>query len=129
MSSNQPDVETTVTDSKTKIGITTSEEPGTGPIKRAVFSRLQVAVVLEGRGDRGNIDTAAIDNEINNELTISFDVRTRDARINGDAEVLLVSRASVLGEETVEDAVEITRRQLINQGVGFQVLEWRIEAI
>lgn len=128
MSTNQ-ETEEVVTDSGITARVGTSEEPGTGPMRRAISCRLQVAVVLEGRGDRNQIDTSAIENDVNQNSPINFNVRQRDARINGDAEVLLISRGSILGEDTLEEAVERTRRELINQNAGFEILEWRAEAV
>lgn len=110
-------------------GMTSSEEPGTGPMRRVIGCRLQIAIVLEGRGDRNQIDTSAIEDAVNQQTQTSFDVRQRDARINGDAELLLVSRSSIIDEENLDAGVRVARNELFNQNVGFEVLEWRVEAI
>lgn len=106
-----------------------SGTPESGPIRRMASCKLQVPVVLEGRGDEDNIDLDAIENSVNQQSSINFNISQRSPRINGEWEILLISRGSILGEDTLEDAVEQTRRELINQGVGFQVENWRVEAI
>lgn len=109
--------------------MTTTQE--SGPIRRSIGCRLQVVAILEGSGNREDIDLGAVEDALENSDNVdrSFNIRQRDARINGDAELLLVTRGSIISEDQLENAIAVARNELLNQPVDFTIFEWRIESI
>lgn len=109
--------------------MTTTQD--SGPVRRTIGCRIQVVAVLEGRGDLENIDLSSVEDALgsSDDVDRSFNVNVRDARIEGDGELLLVTRGSILSEDQLENAVAVARNDLLNQPVGLTINSWRVEAV
>lgn len=87
----------------------------------------QVVIELVGRG--GDVDEQAIQNEMDTSLRKNSTVSVRQARFDADEEVVVRTSDSIILEEDINTIERVVRNQIIQQNIGFEVSEWRVEAV
>lgn len=87
----------------------------------------QIVVELEGRD--GDIDEQQMEQALNSVLMMNVSVSSRQGRFDADKEVLVRTRDSIITSDNITETVNQVRQEIISQNLGFEVSEWRVEAV
>lgn len=87
----------------------------------------QVVVELVGRD--GSVNNQQIESALDSAIAKSTSVSTRQGRFDADKEIVVKTRDSIILEEDVDAITRTVSNEIISQNLGFEISEWRIEAV